>query len=99
MTAQLELGLAGGAGGRPGLAWIRRPDFRAAHRANYDLAAAGSPTGISVQWCGHPTALRPYYVRLADGAPLDVFGRGGLSTFRTSAEAKAAAEEAWQSGA
>jgi len=90
---QLEL-FAAAPAAAPGLAWIREPTHHA-HRAHYHLTAAGEPTGISVVWCGHPTALRPYYVRLADG-PLDIYDRGGLSTFCTVAEAKEAAEAAWR---
>lgn len=95
---QLELFPAAPAQQAPSLTWIRRPWPRTGY-ADYDLAIAGEPTGVRVRWCGHPTALRKYYVRLADGRDLDIYDRGGLSTFRTSAEAKAAAEAAWRSGA
>jgi hypothetical protein len=74
-----------------GPAWTRQP------RGIYGRADYLHSSGARVVWCGHPTALRPYYVRLPDGRALDIYDNGsgpGFTTFRTVADAKAAAETA-----
>jgi hypothetical protein len=69
--------------------WRRHDHGHGTRHASYE-----HHTGAWVRWCGHPTALYPYTVEFADGTALDIYGRGGLSTFRTVAEAKVAAERA-----
>lgn len=64
-----------------GYVWVRFPVGNT-HRANYVLYLDDEPTIWHVRWCGHPTALRPYYV----------IGIGTMQTYRTVAEAKAAIE-------
>jgi hypothetical protein len=68
--------------------WRRYPHGNSAHYADYL-----HKSGAWIMWCGHPTALYPYYVVLPDGRKLDIYDNGsgdGFTTFRTVAEAKAA---------
>ena len=91
--SQLDLGFAHEA--PRGLSWRRHPYPHVPSRADYELVGAG----IWVRWCGHPTALRPYTVRLPDGSNLDIYNGdhdpSGLpfTTFYSVAEAKLAAEQ------
>lgn len=68
----------------PILRWERRP-IAHCNRANYYLLRGEVFTGYVVKWCGHPTALRPYFLIHRDkDLP--------LQTFRTVADAKEKAE-------
>jgi len=60
--------------------WTRHPVGKTGY-ANYQCISCPN---VWVRWCGHPTALRKYYVT---GVPA-LEGR----TYRTSLEAKTAAE-------
>lgn len=64
-----------------GIDWLRE---RTACRANYAMTEDGVATGWWVRDCGHPTALRPYYVVTPGGKIL-------LRKFRLLVDAKAAA--------
>lgn len=78
MSAQLQLGLQGGAD--RAVSWRRVPGIT---RAHHEMLVGGAPTGVWVRCCGHPTALRPYYLA----------GPGGMLVerkFALLAEAKAA---------
>lgn len=84
---------------KPGIAWIsyRRDPGRG--RADYQMTIDGKPNGLFICWCGHPTALRPYYVTMPDGTNLDIYKNGsglGFTTFENLAAAKTAAIEAWR---
>ena len=68
------------------LSWERFPIVYA-RRSNYELLADGARTGIRVMWCGHPTALRPYYVSTPRENIL------GGRAYRTAKLAQAAAVE------
>jgi hypothetical protein len=68
------------------------PDGRNTGYAHYTMLDNGEETGIWVRWCGHPTALYKYFVRVKNGTALDIYDRGGVSAFRTVGLAKAAAE-------
>ena len=78
-----------------GVSWERIRPYQG--HADYLMRVDGQPAGIFIEWCGHPTALRPYTVRLPNGANLDIYDgdhdpRGlPFTTFRTVADAKAAA--------
>ena len=63
--------------------WVRRPAMYS--KADYDLFVVGEHVA-RVAWCGHPTALYPYYIQ---GVTFDA----PIETFRTVREAKARAEE------
>lgn len=52
----------------PGVSWER---FPAICRADYAMLLDGRPTGFWVRACGHPTALRPYYVVSPTGEELE----------------------------
>lgn len=68
-----------------GIEWERVPHaMPGVNRANYRLVIDGNDTGIQVRWCGHPTALRPYYVVTKIGEIL-------AEKFRTVEQAKRAA--------
>ncbi len=67
MTKQSELFGAADLGSPP-VGWERHA---AAVGAHYELMIDGKATNNWVKHCGHPTALRPYYVRLADGRVLE----------------------------
>lgn len=67
------------------LSWERFRHPIVPSRADYRLLLDGEPTGLWIKWCGHPTALRPYYLA-SERRSME------LRTFRTVAEAKAAAE-------
>ena len=54
---------------------------------HYELMLDGKPTNTWVHHCGHPTALRPYYVHLSTGRVL-------ARKYRLLVDAKRAAEEA-----
>lgn len=49
-----------------GLWWRRRP-VGDTHKADYDLMRGELASGYVVRWCGHPTALRPYYLSTPAG--------------------------------
>jgi hypothetical protein len=66
----------------PDLAWQRKPRGNTGY-ADYLLTRDGE-TIAAVRWCGHPTALRKYYVA---GIPL-LDGQ----TFASSKDAKTAVE-------
>lgn len=70
---------------RPSIEWRR---YAKVVGANYEIIADGVDTGTFVCHCGHPTALRPYYVQMADGRILD-------RKFHRLTVAKAAAIEAF----
>lgn len=61
---QLALSLPGGEDRRTGvIAWERCPGFLGGQcGADYRLMLDGKWTGWIVIHCGHPTAIRPYYV-------------------------------------
>lgn len=46
-----------------GVAWIRSGGVYGNCGARYSMTVNGQPTGFFVQHCGHPTAIRPYYVQ------------------------------------
>jgi len=56
------------------LTWMRHPFLNTGY-ASYELLEGDKPTGIWVQWCGHGTALRPYYVKI-NGQPASEPMRG-----------------------
>ena len=45
------------------ITWDRYRAHPRYNKANYRLVADGEPTSTWVNWCGHPTANRPYYIR------------------------------------
>jgi len=73
----------------PRITW-RRIGGRSSCGAEHEHLRDGKATGWYVKHCGHPTANFPYYVETPGGAPFDRYGRGGVSCYRTLAEAKAA---------
>ena len=89
MNTQLDFGFAPAAIAPAAIGWKRYP-VAFANKAHYALQLHGIASGIEVRWCGHPTAIRPYYVIDAAGWILD-------RKFPTVAAAKAAALElAWK---
>lgn len=85
-TGQLDL-----AGGEfTGRQWTRTPGAIVPAHATHTLTHNGKPF-LQVQHAGHPTALRPWYLRWPglEGAPDDIASR----KFSQLADAKAAAEK------
>jgi hypothetical protein len=84
--AQGALDLVGGR--YHGVTWHRDPGpLYPTCGAIHHMLVGGEPNGAIVAHCGHPTALRPYYVSLPNGAVIE-------RKFRLLADAKAAAIEA-----
>jgi hypothetical protein len=79
MTSQLDLGFIQVA--PRGVTWRRHP--WGVYFAHHQMLRDGEPTGTWVRHCGHPTALRPYYVVLPTGEVLE-------RKFRLLADAKQA---------
>lgn len=91
-TEQLQL--EGGADLRVGvLSWWRIPHVAASNKARYVLMVDGRPVGLSVEWCGHPTANWPYYIiDRGESVYSPITGQG----FRTVAAARAHAVRLYQ---
>lgn len=71
---------------RSTIAWLRQP-FPNTGKASYVMLADEKRTGWTVQWCGHPTALRPYYITGPRGTEVPA------EAFRSSKDARRIAEE------
>lgn len=82
MTEQLPLALPVPADAAE---WVRYPGIC---RSNYRLHIGGRPADLWVMECGHPTALRPYYVQLR--------GRVLARKYARAADAKVAALAAFK---
>lgn len=52
---------------RPSGLWWRRRAVGDTRKANYYLMRGELAMGYVVRWCGHPTALRPYYLTTPAG--------------------------------
>jgi hypothetical protein len=72
---------------KTGIIWKRHP--KCYSQADYEMLDNGEPTGWWVRHCGHPTALRPYYV-------LSPAGEVSERKFSLLVDAKGAADNRYE---